>query len=149
MWTSVVNFVFCMSGVLLFLHHQDTVLLNLCPIRCSKNVQHCSVLPVSGYRWLLSQTLSLCRYFLAVSGSRWLWSQPSARLAWRRRRAASDGWWWWQPSLHSSLYAESHTALGCSMSSSRTSFTSLTLIRHGLDPFSSMSLLCPVSRKVE
>ena len=54
MWTSTfhvlfttMDFIFCKSGVLLFLHHQDTVSYwilvssTLCPIRCLKNVQHC------------------------------------------------------------------------------------------------------------
>ena len=55
MWTwtfpvsfTTMDFVFCKSGVALFLHHQDTmsywnlVSRILCPIRCSKNVHHCS-----------------------------------------------------------------------------------------------------------
>ena len=37
------SFVFCKSDVLLFFHHQDNVVSRtVCPIRCSKNVQHWS-----------------------------------------------------------------------------------------------------------
>ena len=56
MWTSAfhvlsttIDFVFCKSGIQLFLHCQDTasyqnlVSGKLCPIRCSKDVQHCTL----------------------------------------------------------------------------------------------------------